>query len=161
MIIRRTNTEWAEIVEEYKKSGKTMTAFGREHGINLKTLGGHIRKGTVDTEQRSRQRSAEEWSVLIDRQKSSGLNRTAWCKGHGISPDTMTTAERRIKAQAEKPITETEWVELGPESKTTGLPEKKEEEGWGLRIHSGGLTIEVNIDYPMEKLSGVIERLVR
>jgi len=158
MVIRRTPGEWAEIVESFKKSGQTQVAFCREHGINEKTLGAHVR---AESERKQIvKRSAEEWITLIAEQQSSGMNRTAWCKKQGISPDSMTSAEKRLKSQIQAEP-RPEWVELNLKGKAEALSVQKEEIPCGLKIRSGSLEIEAPTGYPVEKLAFLIERLVK
>jgi lambda repressor-like predicted transcriptional regulator len=75
MVTRRTPAEWADIVAAFKKSGQTQASFCREHGINEKTLGAHVR-GRESVKPMIK-RSAEEWRTLITEQRSSGIYRNA------------------------------------------------------------------------------------
>jgi len=153
MVVRRTKAEWAKIVEEYKKSGQTQAAFCKEHELNPKTLGAHVRAGQS-------KRSTKDWAALIKSQKTSGLTRAAWCKEHGISPDTMATAERRLNAKAQT-IEDPEWVELSAKDPSEAAQMEKEPADWSIRIRGARLEIEVNAAYPAEKLAALIERLVK
>ena len=161
MATRRTAAEWSEIVDSFKKSGQSISAWCKEHGFSEKTMGAHVR---AEGKTRSKGiRNAQEWGELIAEQKQSGLGRGEWCKKHGVSADLMTKAESRQKARdaREKDSAGQAWVPL-----TTGEQEsipvgKTEETGWGVRIRSNGLEIEVHADYPATKLAALLERLVK
>jgi hypothetical protein len=158
MVTRRTPAEWAEIVEAFIKSGQTQVAFCQEQGLNIKTLGAHIRKGA-----RGKQiikRSEEEWIALITEQQSSGINRNAWCKKKGISPDSMTSAEKRL-GRKNQPSLRPEWVEFPPDAKMVSPTHQKGDTNRGVKIRSGNLEIEADIGYPIENLAILIERLVK
>ncbi|MCL1810573.1 MAG: hypothetical protein FWG42_12530 [Clostridiales bacterium] len=158
MVTRRTPAEWADIVEAFKRSGQTQASFCREHGINEKTLGAHVR-GRESVKPMIK-RSAEEWRTLITEQRSSGINRNAWCKKKGISPDSMTSAEKRLGVKTQ-PSLKPEWVEFSPEAEITKLSRQKAAASWGVKIRGGNIEIEVDADYPVEKLVILIERLVK
>lgn len=181
MVIRRTKGEWLEIIEAFKESGKSMAAFSREYGINAKTLRSHVYSGKVGIEEPVKKRSLAEWGPLIDAQRNSGMKPAEWCRQHGIAPDTMRTAARRLKESAET-IEEKRWVELGDESKISLVDAESNRWGShrpythdkqtecnklgaqrfnGIRICAGGLEIEADASYPAEKLSVLIERLAR
>jgi lambda repressor-like predicted transcriptional regulator len=183
MAFQRTKEEWTKIVEEFKDSGQTMTAFCAEHGINMKTLGNHVYRDRAGVEEPVKKRSLKEWGALIEAQRDSGMTMADWCRQHGITPDTMRTAAKRIKASAES-IDKTRWVELNDEGKQKiHSLEKKEDilkprrpcthdkpissdrlDGAGcgsIKIRAGELEIEVDASYPIEKLSILIERLAR
>jgi transposase-like protein len=158
--VRRTEAEWAKIIEAFKASGQTQASFCREHGISEKTLGAHVRARTEPKAERKQliKRSTEEWLSLIAEQRESGINRNAWCREHGINADSMTSAEKRLSARIQtspKP----EWVELNP--KAAVLSVREEEASWGIRIRGIGLDIEVNTDYPVEKLAILLRNLVK
>jgi transposase-like protein len=163
MVVRRTKEEWTEIIEAYRQSGQSQTAFCREHGLSAKTLGAHIRKSKVRegaTQKAPIKRSPEEWARLISEQDASGMSRAAWCRKHGVSPDSMTSAEKRLKAKFED-RRESEWLEFrsGGEASKPGI--QKGNENSGIMIRSGGVDIEVSADYPVEKLAILIGKLVK
>jgi len=158
MTIHRTKSQWAEIIETYRNSGQTQSEFCRENGLNIKTLGNHLRKDNA--RERESARSTKEWTALIAQQKASGLSRTAWCKQNKINSDSMSNAERRIKAQFRK-NPDAEWLEFNLEAKRETSPPKNEALDWGVRIRSSGLDIEVNADYDVEKLASLIGKLVQ
>ena len=109
MVVHRTKSEWAKIVEAYKESGQTQTDFCNTHGLNVKTLSNHIREARH--RKREKARSTEEWIALISQQYASGMSRSAWCKKHNINSDSMSTAERRInKNSFNKP--DAKWMEF-------------------------------------------------
>jgi len=159
----RTREEWVEIIAAYKESGQSQTAFCRERGLSVKTLGANIRRIKVMEGTAKRplvQRSTEEWVCLISEQRASGMNRTAWCRKHGVSPDSMLSAERRIAAQNQDEP-DSEWLEfkLGIEASKPLLQNRND--NWGIRIRGGELDIEVSADYPVEKLAVLIGKLVK
>ena len=156
MAHKYSKAEWAVIVEEYKKSGQSQVAFSKEYGISPKTLGAHLRK---EKEATKNTRSLEEWSVLIDTYKSSGMTRAAWCRKHGIRPDTMTSAERRL-ASHPQPISKPKWVELNTKTESPVVSVKEDSENYGIRIIGSNLKIEIDANYPVEKLAALLERLV-
>jgi len=158
MVTRRTPAEWADIVEVFKKSGQTQASFCREHGINEKTLGSHVRGR--ESGKPMIKRSAEEWRALITEQRSSGINRNAWCKKKGISPDSMTSAEKRLGVKAQTSL-KPEWVEFAPKTGTRDRPLQNRNASWGVKICGGNIEIEVDTDYPVEKLVILLERLVK
>lgn len=158
MAIRRTSEEWTKIVESYKKSGQTISAWCEEHGINAKTMSAHVlSEGTVKQKVK---RTAQEWGELIARQKRSGLGRSEWCRKHGVDSGLMARAERR-QSTREQGTTDLTWIELGVENQPAIAPVKKEETRWGVRIRSNGLEIEVHTEYPAAKLAVLLERLVK
>jgi transposase-like protein len=154
----RTQEEWAAIVEAFKQSGQTQTAWCKEYGIHPKTLGAHLRGRRIG--QNQIKRGAEEWAVLIAQQKASGMNRMAWCREHGISSDSMTSAEKRINAR-DKNVSGPEWAELTLGAKAAAPPCQKGGTNCGVKICSGGFEIEFGSDYPVEKLATLIGRLVK
>jgi transposase-like protein len=157
VVTHRTQSEWESIVEAFKESGQTQAVFCREHGINVKTLGNHLHKRA--RKKQTVKRSEDEWLALIKEQRDSGMNRAAWCRKHGINPDSMTSAEKRSNARLLKKA-EPKWLELNPGDNTEPAPSQNGGAGWGVKIRNGSLEIEVNTDYPVEKLSALIERLV-
>jgi transposase-like protein len=160
MAIRRTAEEWERIVEEYRRSGQTVTAWCKEHGVNAKTMGPHLRE--VPGRRQQRKRSAEEWERLIEEQRSSGLSRNAWCRKHGVSADSMTSAEKRLSSQ--RPTTQRpEWVEYNAGGKgSEGLKGfGKREMSAGMKIRAGGIEIEIDGQYPVEKVTELLGRLVK
>jgi len=161
MVVRRTEAEWAEIVGAYKKSGQSQIEFCREQGINIKTFGAHVRTGSLlKTGQRQlTKRSTEEWLSLITEQRSSGENRSVWCKKRGISPDSMMSAEKRLSNEIQT-VSKPEWVELNASTKQTAFTSQEEETSWGIRIRGHGLNIEMNANYPVEKLAALLRNLV-
>jgi len=163
MVVRRTEDEWEEIIAAYKESGQSQAAFCRDRGLSAKTLGANMRKNRLregSTKKASGHRSNEEWAHLISEQSASGMNRAAWCRIHGISPDSMFSAERRITAQnQDKP--DSEWIEFKLGAETVDPPEKASGDNWGIRIRGGDLDIEVSADYPVEKLAVLIGKLVK
>lgn len=157
MATYRTQAEWAEIVKAFKKSGQTQVAFCRENGLSEKTLGSHVRAG--EEQKQKIKRSEEDWAILIAEQRDSGMNRSAWCKKHGISPESMASAEKRV--QHSQSPTGSEWIEFSPKSKKMTSSGQKQDADWGVRIRSGNIDIDVNIDYPIEKLAILIGKLVK
>ncbi|MDR2861757.1 MAG: hypothetical protein LBV07_04345 [Syntrophobacterales bacterium] len=155
----RTREEWALIVETFKKSGQTQKAWCQENGINVKSLGAHVRSRTG---QKQLKRSNDEWTDLIDKQQASGINRNIWCQENGISYDSMSSAIKRLSAQEEK-TKAPEWVELSQRNIAIHAPTnhlKKSDINCYVKIRSGGLEIEADVDYPMEKLTFLIRELV-
>ena len=73
VLVVRTESEWAEILEACEKSGQSRSAWCREHGINVKTMANHVYKKRNGVESNAK-RSLHEWPALIDTQKSSGKN---------------------------------------------------------------------------------------
>ena len=41
---QRTELEWAELLQAYKESGKSLSAFGEERGLSKSSLYGRVRK---------------------------------------------------------------------------------------------------------------------
>ena len=163
MVVRRTKEEWEEIIAAYKESGQSQSVFCREHGLSVKTLGANIRKGRVkegSTKKPLVQRSTEEWARLISEQRASGMNRAAWCRKHGVSPDSMLSAARRMTSQNQDER-DSEWIEFSLGAKVVTSPEKTSGENWGIRIRGGDMDIEVSADYPVEKLAVLIGKLVK
>ena len=160
MTVRRTKAEWAEIIDAFKKSGQTQTAFCREHGLSAKTLGFHVRSGMEQGKAKKPiQRSEETWTALISQQRASGMNRHAWCIKHGVSPDSMTSAEKRLMARPQD-ASDSGWMEFNL-AKVRVPPPRNENANWGIRIRKEDLDIEVSTDYPVENLATLIERLVK
>jgi transposase-like protein len=163
MVAHRTKSEWAEIVEAYKESGQSQTAFCREHGINAKTLGNHLHKRVrkkQSTKRNTTKRSAEEWLALIEEQRASGMNRAAWCRENGINVDAMGSAEKRLSTRLSKE-SEPVWLELTSDVGMETIPLQKDSTDWGIKIRNGDLEIEVNAGYSVDKLAALIERLVK
>jgi len=166
---RRTKAEWAALVAEYRQSGKTMKSFCGERGINVKTFGNHAHKRQImeglpkgPYRKETGGRSSEEWLALITEQKASGKKRSAWCREHGIRPDAMTKAERRLKADSRqftpKPA---EWLELSPQSDTETQPMENENANSAVKIRMGDIEIEISASYPTEKLATLMRALVK
>ena len=156
MVTQRTKSEWAAIVEEYYKSGQTQSAFCRDRGINIKTLGNQLRKSKRN---QTIKRSNDEWIIIIEKQRASGKNRSQWCKEHGVSPDSFYSAEKRLLPKSQK-ASKPKFVELNPIIKIESeLP--KDDIHWSVKIRGDGIEIEVNSNYPFEKLTSLIERLVK
>ncbi len=189
MGVQRTTEEWAEIVEAFRNSGQTMATFCSEREINIKTLRNHVYRSSVGIEGSIKRRSPKEWSALIEAQRDSGMTMADWCRQNGIVPDTMRTAAGRLK-RSSKALDETKWVELNRESEHNKAVVEKNDESLkppsgdsytqnkpvsgngmerqgcssvksGMKIRAGKLEIEVDISYPVEKLSILIERLAR
>ena len=158
MAVKRTPEEWASILEEFKESGQTQAGWSREHGISAKTLQNHIREES--RKKQSIKRSAEEWSILISKQKASGMNRTAWCRKHRISADSMTSAEKRINA-CNQDTPGPEWVELSLGADAAADPTHRENANSSVKIRCSGIEMEIDADYPVEKLALLIGRLVK
>ena len=158
MAANRTQEEWASIMEAFRQSGQTQAAWCREHGISAKTLQNHIREELM--KKQPIKRSTEEWLALIRKQKASGMNRAAWCREHGVNSDSMTSAEKRANARAQD-MPGPEWVELdlGTDARTDSS--QREKMNCGVKIRGGGLEIEFDADYPVEKLVCLIGKLVR
>lgn len=163
MVVRRTKEEWAGIIVAYKESGQSQTAYCREHGLSVKTLGAHIRKSKVregGTQKAPIKRSAEEWVRLISEQQTSGMNRTAWCRKHGVSADSMLSAEKRLKIWTQGDP-ESKWMEFNLGAEATKQPSINGNTDWGIRMRGGGLEIEVSAGYPVEQLAVLIGKLVK
>jgi len=158
MKTERTKSEWAKIVKDYWKSGLTKAEYSRAHGINEKSLGSHVRK--AESKRHQEKRTAEEWLVLIEEQQASGMSQATWCKEYGINSDAMNSAKTRMRSKSNKPP-EPKWIELNPVKKSEPELPKKEEICWGIKIRGGGIEIEVNSNYSVEKLTSLIERLVK
>jgi transposase-like protein len=118
MVVRRTKAQWAEIMNEYKKSGQTMASWCKENGVNVKTLGAHM---IAEGKTPKKGRTLDEWKLLIEKRKSSGMGYSAWCKANGVNKNTMFSAEKRIarsQKAKEKNLnqgansTEAEWIEV-------------------------------------------------
>jgi len=159
MEARRTKADWDKIIEKFNMSDQTQSEFSRENGINVKSLGNQLRK-RIAKKNSIVKRSNEEWIALITEQRSSGVNRSTWCKERGISPDSMLSAERRLVIQLQK-TSEPKWIELNPVKKTDLKLDKNDDVCWGIKICGNGIEIEVNSNYPVEKLTTLIERLVK
>ena len=157
METRRTKADWDEIIEKYDMSGQTQSEFSRKNGVNVKSLGNQLRKRKVQNPIVNR--SAEEWRVLIEAQKISGMNRAAWCKEHGINSNAMNSAEKRSNVKLQK-SPEPKWLELSP-VKNPGPEALKNEEGWCIKIRGSGIEVEISSNYPIDKLTSLIERLVK
>lgn len=208
MVVRRTKAEWLEIVEKYKKSGKTMAAWCRENGVNVKTLGHHVNSVGKSG---GNGRTLDEWRILSEKQKSSGMGLSAWCKANGINENTMWSAESRlakiqqssanVPGQEINPSAKSKWVEIKiPEAKpATELPMVSDTQAYQnksspvvmhssddehnvvhtvnattskseytkpketfacMRIRVKNLEIEVNNEYPVEKLMTLVRELV-
>jgi transposase-like protein len=203
MVVRRTEAQWEEIVDDYKKSGQSMAAWCRENGLSAKTLGFHMNKGKKAVTKR--QRTSDEWRALIEKRKSSGLSMSSWCRANGINENTMWSAESRFaKIQASEGIKQepssatADWVEVNiSESTATVSPailkdgtsdvrplesssvtnqksavhaayitkpvelisETGKDASAYMRIRMKGAEIEVNNDYPVEKLMTLMKGL--
>jgi hypothetical protein len=72
----------------------------------------------------------------------------------------MTSAERRIRAKHIKQ-TVPKWVELNPLAKTQAPLSTDKQESSSIKIKIEGIEIELNNDYPIDKLASLIERLVK
>ncbi|MCL1810477.1 MAG: hypothetical protein FWG42_12040 [Clostridiales bacterium] len=157
MATYRTRAEWNEIVEAYRKSGKTMKSFCEERGISPKTLGSHVNN---PIRQEHVKRSMQEWGTLLDKQRTSGLPMSRWCREHEISESALRAAQRRQQSSQE---TGPKWIELhsnvGPA--TTVEKVKTKESGGKIKIRGIGLEIEADADYPVEKLTVFIGGLMR
>jgi len=156
MEARRTKYDWSEIVKDFEKSGKTQTVYSAENGFSAKSLSYYVRKARNQMVKRS----SEEWRVLIEEQQASGMSRAAWCKDRGINSNAMNSAEKRSNVKLQK-APEPKWLELNPVKKTEPELSKNEEECWGIKIRGAGIEIEVNSNYPVEKLMSLVERLVK
>ncbi len=177
MATYRTAAEWDKIVEAYEKSGQTMSAFSKAHGINVKTLGNHLGRTPVPKVKRS----PEEWNALLEQQEASGMSIYAWCKAYGVSERGLRNVARKRTAKA-KTVAVSGWVELAPEVPSEEYakeqeaplmqekPNKAREEAPGpqeegdngkIRINSGGVEIEADAGYPIEKLAVLLGKLVK
>ena len=157
MVVHRTKSEWTKIVDAYKESGQTQTEFCNARGLNVKTLGNHIRE--AKNRKRETARSTEEWIELIKQQQASGLSRSAWCKKHKINSDSMSTAERRIVKNTSNKA-EAKWMEFSIATEGAKPALQYIDSDWGVRMRTSGLEIEVNAGYPVEKLAELIRKLV-
>jgi len=152
----RTKAEWAAIISAFKKSGLSQAEFCRDKGINVKTLGNHLRGSSV----RPRgHRSDEDWLAMISAQQSSGLSQSAWCREHGIKPSSMTTAARRLATKNHED-TKTSWIELNLPTESVMPMERSERADYGIRIRCSNVEIEISSNYPDEKLVSLIGKLV-
>ncbi len=177
MATYRTAAEWERIVEAYEKSGQTMAVFSKAHGINVKTLGNHLGRSPVPKVKRS----PEEWDSLLEQQEASGMSVYAWCKSQGVSERGLRNVARKRTAKT-KPVAVSGWVELATEAlpeehakeqEASQIQEKpikareeapapqKEEENGKIRINSGGVEIEADAGYPIEKLAVLLGKLVK
>jgi transposase-like protein len=199
MAVQRTKAQWAEIIEEYKKSGQTMASWCRENGVNAKTMGNYVNAGKV----KRKVRTLYEWGVLFEKQKSSGMSISGWCRENGVKEKAMRTAASKLaKLQeseiSEKKATSAEWAGrsdvrkprtselLAPASwvavkipgATPSIPSTQTsddeynlitesvklppypEKGASMRIRLKSLDIEVNNEYPVEKLMILMKGLI-
>ena len=154
----RTPSEWEEIVSAYKQSGQTMKEFSEGIGMHYKTLSNHLRP-RCKAENISR--SPQEWRVLVEAQKTSGINLARWCREHEISETAMRNAIRRLRAGDNISGTEVEWATLGSDFEIPASEPEEESKSSKIRIRAGNLEVETGVDYPIENLTLLLERLVK
>ena len=163
MAVRRTKEEWEGIIAVYKESGQSQRAFCREQGLSVKTLRANMCKSGAKesyTKNPPARRSAEEWIRLISEQRASGMSRSEWCIKNEVKTEAMISAARRLMAQNQKEP-DSEGIEFKLVTEEENPPEKTSCDNWGIRIRSGDLDIEVSADYPVEKLTDLIVKLVK
>jgi len=90
---QRTKAEWEELVREYRSSGKSLRGWCDEKGVNYKTMCGNTH--LVPTN--NAKRSEKEWIDLIREQRASGMGREGWCRERSVNPNSMYSAEKRLK----------------------------------------------------------------
>jgi hypothetical protein len=150
---RRTEEEWATIIEDYLTSGESMRAWSNEHGFSEKTLSAHVRK-IVGSQRNQEKRSKEEWAILIESQAASGLSRINWCKQNGINPQGLYSAISRQNA-VDEDLSKPGWVEITPD-KNVGAGTSDQ---GTIKFLIGNMEIVANDQYPLEKLSSLISIL--
>ncbi|MCL2761563.1 MAG: hypothetical protein FWD70_07960 [Desulfuromonadales bacterium] len=59
-----------------------------------------------------KRRTKEEWKLIVEEQKTSGLTQERWCKTKGINYQTFKNRARLMRRQREQEIApKVEWVE--------------------------------------------------
>lgn len=156
MGLRRSDEEWAAIIEDYRRSGKSVRAYSQEKSINQKTLSNHTRGNRgIKSNVNIKRRNLDEWAILIRDQIISGLSLNDWCKEKGISVTAMRDAERKIRtAEAGKPQN---WVQAEmAEEKNIPITN-----GGRILVRFSGVEIEADESYPTHKIAEMVERLSR
>lgn len=90
---QRTRADWEKLVREYRSSGKPLKVWCDENGINYKTMCGH----THLVPAHNAKRTEKEWLDLISQKQASGMSREGWCRENGVNPNSMLSAEKRLR----------------------------------------------------------------
>ena len=60
---QRTTSDWASLIEEYRRSGRTQKDFCGERGISVSSLQSHLRAGFVEVSQAPLRTSSTELEI--------------------------------------------------------------------------------------------------
>jgi len=92
---QRTKADWEKLVKEYRSSGKSLKVWCDENEVNYKTMCGHTHLVPAHNEKRT----DKEWIDLINKKQTSGMSREGWCRENGVNPNSMLSAEKRLRAK--------------------------------------------------------------
>ena len=84
----------------------------------------------------------QQWRLLLDEFRNSGLTGKAWCKDKGIKPSTLYYWIKRFKNKNTTTVTSPRWASLSmPENSKKEVPGKIT-----IRIKDFSLEIDTNFD---------------
>jgi hypothetical protein len=154
--VKRSADEWTGIINDYKRSGMSLRAYAKEHGINLKTLSNHTKSNHSRIKnQVGKKHSLDEWKALFRDQAASGLSIEVWCEEKGISACAMHSAKRRIKQSCGQTSRQWARVQLSGANTNSTL-------GAGqVTIRFSGIEIEADETYSAENIVALVEGLRR
>jgi lambda repressor-like predicted transcriptional regulator len=159
-VIKRSEEEWAAIIKEYNESGMSLTAFGQEKGISLKTLANHTRSGRMYPLGKAvpNKRTANEWAELMADMAASGLTQEEWCRQNGINKSALSSALRRKREGGvhTQPLANPN----RPAFVKVQAPGMAEDTADGhIKIEMGGVVIDADSAYPIDALIMLARRL--
>jgi hypothetical protein len=80
-VVRRCEAEWALVVVEWRRSGKTKRAFAAERGINANTLGWWC----VEVARRERERAGARFAEVVMTEPSASPPLVVEVVGRGVN----------------------------------------------------------------------------
>jgi hypothetical protein len=137
---QRTKTDWEKLVREYRSSGKSLRVWCDENGINYKTMCGYTHLVPAHNEKRTE----KEWIDLISKKQASGMTREGWCRENGVNPNSMLSAEKRLKAK----------LDSGNTVSAKQLPTRTQEKEPIEESQKTNTDVESHTDYANPKWAG-------
>lgn len=95
-------------------------------------------------------RSKEEWMILVEEYKVSGVNQTAWCREKGLNKGSFSNYLK--KAEALATVSKSEWGSLA-------IPRKFETSSISLKI--GDIILDIKDDFNKETLKDVLNVVMK